>query len=104
MRFLISALEKAAWLRELMQKADSELRLRKGWALHEPAFETVFEGGDGADGEAVEVGAPVETAADARRAASAERITNGSTGPGQSRASSVVPSSSSIRARCAPSC
>jgi len=42
----LSALEKAAWLRDLIAKADRELRLRKGWALDDPSFASLFEGAD----------------------------------------------------------
>jgi hypothetical protein len=42
----LSALEKAGWLRELMLKADRELRLRKGWPLDEPPFAALFEAAD----------------------------------------------------------
>src|SRR5262245_1026304 len=42
----LSALEKAAGLRDLIAKADRELRLRKGWALDEPSFASLFEGAD----------------------------------------------------------
>jgi hypothetical protein len=42
----LSALEKAAWLRDLMAKADRELRLRQGWPADEPSFTALFEGGD----------------------------------------------------------
>ncbi len=40
----LSALEKAAWLRDLMAKADRELRLRQGWPPDEPSFAALFEG------------------------------------------------------------
>src|SRR5438105_4826525 len=39
----LSALEKAARLRDLVAKADRELRLRKGWPLDQPSFAAVFE-------------------------------------------------------------
>ncbi|HZU07493.1 MAG TPA: ParB/RepB/Spo0J family partition protein [Chloroflexota bacterium] len=56
----LSALEKAAWLRDLVAKADRELRLRKGWPLDEPSFEALFERGEE---EALEDGAaPAEAA------------------------------------------
>jgi ParB-like chromosome segregation protein Spo0J len=42
----LSALEKAAWLRDLLVKADRELRARKGWPLDEPSFSSLFEGAD----------------------------------------------------------
>jgi hypothetical protein len=45
----LSALEKAAWLRDLMAKADRELRLRQGWPLDEPSFAALFEGADDED-------------------------------------------------------
>lgn len=46
----LSALEKAAWLRDLIAKADREMRLRKHWPLDDPSFSAVFEGADD-DGE-----------------------------------------------------
>jgi hypothetical protein len=46
----LSALEKAAWLRDLMAKADRELRLRKDWPLEQPSFSTLFESADEDDG------------------------------------------------------
>src|SRR5215212_6599704 len=46
----LSALEKAAWLRDLMLKADRELRLRQGWPLDEPSFAALFEGVEDEDG------------------------------------------------------
>jgi hypothetical protein len=42
----LSALEKAAWLRDLMAKADRELRLRNDWPLDEPSFAALFEAGE----------------------------------------------------------
>jgi hypothetical protein len=45
----LSALEKAAWLRDLMAKADRELRARKDWPLDEPSFAGLFEGADDGD-------------------------------------------------------
>ena len=42
----LSALEKAAWLRELIEKADRELRARGGLSLDEPSFAALFEGND----------------------------------------------------------
>ncbi|MBX5493010.1 MAG: ParB/RepB/Spo0J family partition protein [Chloroflexi bacterium] len=42
----LSALEKAAWLRDLLVKADRELRARKGWPLDEPSFSSLFEGAE----------------------------------------------------------
>jgi hypothetical protein len=39
----LSALEKAAWLRDLMAKADRELRLRQGWPPDDPSFTAIFE-------------------------------------------------------------
>src|SRR5581483_3972408 len=38
----LSALEKAAWLRDLVAKADHELRLRKDWPLDAPPFAVLF--------------------------------------------------------------
>jgi hypothetical protein len=42
----LSALEKAAWLRELIEKADRELRARGGLSLDEPSFAALFEATD----------------------------------------------------------
>jgi hypothetical protein len=39
----LSALEKAAWLRDLLLKADRELRLRKDWPPDDPPFAELFE-------------------------------------------------------------
>ncbi len=39
----LSALEKAAWLRDLLLKADHELRLRKDWPPDDPPFAELFE-------------------------------------------------------------
>ena len=47
----LTALEKAAWLRDLMVKADRELRLREGWSPDDPSFAALFEHGDDADAE-----------------------------------------------------
>jgi ParB-like chromosome segregation protein Spo0J len=48
----LTALEKAAWLRDLMVKADRELRLRQGWSPEEPSFAALFERGDDEDPDA----------------------------------------------------
>jgi hypothetical protein len=45
----LSALEKAAWLRDLMAKADRELRMRQGWPADDPSFAALFEGNDDGD-------------------------------------------------------
>jgi hypothetical protein len=58
----LSALEKAAWLRDLIAKADRELRLRNGWPLDEPSFAALFEGADDEDGAHID-SAPGEDAA-----------------------------------------
>src|SRR5581483_443185 len=50
----LSALEKASWLRELVAKADLELRARSGLPLGEPSFAALFEGAEDDDGTAAD--------------------------------------------------
>jgi hypothetical protein len=89
----LSALEKAAWLRELIEKADRELRVRGGLPLETPSFAALFEGDDagGADALADEPDPPAPHARNGLGAGLASGRVNGEAAPDQGALAALPP-------------